>query len=134
VEWVTELSYAKTCRIAGEWLGETVSPRTLHRFVQERGAAVCFTPAPVCAVALADGTRVPAGKSERGCEIRFCLQILGRDEHHGRPRVLKRIAGWSVERGRGVARSGGRASALRGFSRPLLHLWFARGRLTASLR
>lgn len=99
VEWVTELSYAKTCRIAGEWLGETLSPKTLHRFVQERGASVRFTPAPVCAVALADGTKVPAGKSERGCEIRFCLQILGREEHHGRSRVLKRIAGWSVGAG-----------------------------------
>jgi hypothetical protein len=100
VEWVTELSYAKTCRIAGEWLGETLSPKTLHRFVQERGAAVCFTPAPACAVALADGTKVPAGPGERGCEIRFCMQILGRDEHHGRSRVLKRIAGWSVGAGR----------------------------------
>ena len=96
IEWVTNLSYPKTCRIAGEWLGATLSPKTLHRFVQERGKAVRFTPAPACAVALADGTKVPAGTSERGCEIRFSLQILGRDKLHGRNRVLKRIAGWSV--------------------------------------
>jgi hypothetical protein len=99
VEWVTELSYAKTCRIAGEWLGETIAPKTLHRCVQHRGSQVRFTPAPECKVALADGTKVPAGPGERGCEIRFSLQILGRDEHHGRPRVLKRIAGWSVGAG-----------------------------------
>jgi len=96
VGWVTEFSYAKTCAVAGEWLGATLSPKTLHRFVQQRGKAVRFTPAPVCAVALADGTKVPAGLSERGCEIRFSLQILGRDKLHGRNRVLKRIAGWSV--------------------------------------
>jgi len=99
VEWVTESSYAKTCAIGGAWLGETLSPKTLHRFVQQRGSQVRFTPAVECAVALADGTKVPAGPSERGCEIRFSLQILGRDEHHGRSRVLKRIAGWSVGAG-----------------------------------
>jgi len=99
VEWVTELSYAKTCGIGAEWLGATLSPKTLHRFVQQRGSQVHFTPAPQCKVALADGTKVPAGTGERGCEIRFSLQILGRDELHGRARVLKRIAGWSVGAG-----------------------------------
>jgi hypothetical protein len=99
VEWVTELSYAKTCRIAGEWLGASVSDRTLHACVQRRGSQVRFTPAPACRVALADGTKVPAGPGERGCEIRFSLQILGREEHHGRSRVLKRISGWSVGAG-----------------------------------
>ena len=99
VEWVTELSYAKTCRVGGEWLGATLSPKTLHRCVQQRGSEVRFTPAPQCSVALADGTKVPAGMGKRGCEIRFCLQLLGRDEHHGRSRVLKRIAGWSVGTG-----------------------------------
>jgi len=99
VEWVTELSYAKTSQLGSEWLGATLSPRTLHRCVQRRGAAVCFTPAPECAVALADGTKVPAGRGERGCEIRFCLQILGREAEHGRPRVRRRLAGWSVGAG-----------------------------------
>ncbi|HEX8907526.1 MAG TPA: hypothetical protein VF771_21975 [Longimicrobiaceae bacterium] len=99
VEWVTELSYAKTCKVGGEWLGATLAPKTLHRYVQQRGSEVCFTPAAECSVALADGTKVPAGSGERGCEIRFSLQILGREEHHGRSRVLKRIAGWSVGAG-----------------------------------
>jgi hypothetical protein len=99
VEWVTELSYAKTCRVGGEWLGATLSPKTLHRCVQRRGSEVRFTPQPGCRVALADGTKVPAGTGERGCEVRFCLQILGRDELHRRPRVLKRIAGWSMGAG-----------------------------------
>jgi hypothetical protein len=96
VEWVTEFPYAKTCAIGAEWLGATLTPKTLHRVVQERGAQVCFTPATECAVALADGTKVPAGRSERGCEVRFTLQLLGREKKHGRSRVLKRIAGWSV--------------------------------------
>jgi len=99
VEWVTELSYAKTCRLGDEWLGATLAPRTLHRCVQERGSRVRFTPAAECKVALADGTKVPAGPGERGCEVRFTLQLLGREEHHGRPRVVKRIAGWSMGAG-----------------------------------
>lgn len=99
VEAVTEYSYAKTCAIGGDWLGETLSPKTLHRMVQQRGSQVCFTPAAGCRVALADGTKVPAGTGERGCEIRFALQLLGREEHHGRSRVAKRIAGWSVGAG-----------------------------------
>jgi hypothetical protein len=96
---VTELSYAKTCAVGGEWLGATLSPRSLHRCVQQRGSAVRFTPAPECSVALADGTKVPAGTGERGCEVRFCLQLLGREELHRRSRVRKRIAGWSMGAG-----------------------------------
>jgi hypothetical protein len=99
VEAVTEYSYGKTCAIGGAWLGASLSPRTLHRVVQRRGSEIRFTPASGCRVALADGTKVPAGAGERGCEIRFALQILGRDEHHGRSRVRKRIAGWSVGAG-----------------------------------
>lgn len=99
VEAVIEYSYGKTCAIGGAWLGETLSPKTLHRMVQQRGSRVRFTPAVGCRVALADGTKVPAGTGDRGCEIRLCLQLLGREEHHGRPRVAKRIAGWSVGAG-----------------------------------
>lgn len=99
VEAVTEYSYAKTCAIGRAWLGETVSPKTLHRAVQQRGSRVRFTPAAGCRVALADGTKVPAGTGDRGCEIRFALQLLGREERHGRRRVAKRIAGWSVGAG-----------------------------------
>jgi hypothetical protein len=99
VEWVTEFSYAKTCMVAGESMGATLSPKTLHRMVQRRGSEVRFTPAAECVVALADGTKVPAGTGNRGCEVRFSLQILGREKHHGRSRVLKRIAGWSVGAG-----------------------------------
>ena len=99
VEAVTEYSYAKTCAIGGAWLGETLSPKTLHRVVQQRGSQVRFTPAAGCRVALADGTKVPAGAGERGCEIRFTLQLLGREKHQGRTRVTRRIAGWSVGAG-----------------------------------
>jgi hypothetical protein len=44
VECVMDLSYAKTCTLGAAWLGEGLSPRTLHKKVQERGAAVVFTP------------------------------------------------------------------------------------------
>jgi hypothetical protein len=97
VECVTDLPYGKTCRLAEAWLGASVSPKTLHRCVQERGSRVCFTPAAEpTKVVQADGTKVPAGKSERGMEVRFSFQILGRHKEGGRTVVEKRIAGWGV--------------------------------------
>lgn len=96
VEGVTELSYAKTCEMAEAWLGASVTPRTLHRFVQERGARVRFTPAAPTRVAVADGTKVPAGSSERGTDVRLSFQILERYAEHGRVVVEKRIAGWGM--------------------------------------
>ena len=96
VECVTDLPYGKTCRQAAAWLGASVSPKTLHAYVQECGSRVRFTPAPPPEVVLADGTKVPAGKSERGMDVRFSFQILGRHQENGRTVVRKRIAGWDV--------------------------------------
>ena len=96
VEAVTNQSYAKTCALADAWLGSSVSPRTLHRCVQERGSRVVFTPVAGCEVAMADGTKVPAAKSRYGTDVRVAFQILGRTLEHGRARTVKRIAGWSV--------------------------------------
>lgn len=96
VEAVTNQSYAKTCGLADAWLGSSISPRTLHRCVQARGAKIVFTPAANCKVAMADGTKVPAGKSRYGTDVRIAFQILGRSMEHGRARVHKRIAGWSI--------------------------------------
>jgi hypothetical protein len=96
VECVTELPYGKTCELATAWLGASVTPRTLHRFVQERGARLRFTPAEPTRVVVADGTRVPSGSSERGTDLRLSFQILGRYLEHGRVGVEKRIAGWGM--------------------------------------
>jgi hypothetical protein len=96
VEAVTNQSYAKTCELAQAWLGSSISPRKLHGCVQQRGAAVVFTPAPECKVAMADGTKVPAGKSRYGTDVRIAFQILGRSVKDGRSLVHKRIAGWSI--------------------------------------
>jgi hypothetical protein len=96
VECVTEVPYGKACRMGEAWLGASLSPRTLHRHVQERGARVRFTPAPATAVVMADGTKVPAGRSERGMDVRFSFQILGRRTENGRTVVEKRIAGWGT--------------------------------------
>jgi Transposase, Mutator family len=96
VEGATELSYAKTCAFAEGWLGASVTPKTLHRFVQERGAQLRFTPAEPTRVVVADGTKVPAGSSERGVDVRLSFQILSRYAEHGRVVVEKRIAGWGM--------------------------------------
>jgi hypothetical protein len=96
VEAVTNQSYAKTCRVADVFLGSSISPRTLHACVQARGAKLVFTPAPGCKVVMADGTKVPAGKSRYGTDVRVAFQILGRSVKDGRNVVHKRIAGWSI--------------------------------------
>lgn len=96
VEAVTDQSYGKACTLAHAWLGSSVSSRTLHRYVQARGEKVVFTPAADCKVAMADGTKVPAGKSRYGTDVRIALQILGRSTKNGRARIHKRIAGWSI--------------------------------------
>jgi Transposase, Mutator family len=96
VEGVTEQSYAKTCALAGAWLGSTLSPRTLHRCVQARGHDVVFTPAQECAVVQADGTKVPAGRSRYGTDVRIAFQILAHPTGQKRNQVTKRIAGWSM--------------------------------------
>jgi hypothetical protein len=96
VEAVTNQSYAKTCRLADAWLGSSISPRRLHACVQARGASLVFTPAPACKVVMADGTKVPAGKSRYGTDVRVAFQILGRSVKDGRAVVHKRIAGWSI--------------------------------------
>jgi hypothetical protein len=95
-QWVTEFPYAKTCAVGGEFLGATLSPKSLHAEVQRRGAAVCFTPAPECAVVEADGTKVPAGPNPRGVDVWLSLQILGRTKEYDRTKVIKRIAGWGI--------------------------------------
>ena len=96
VECVTDFPYQKTCRLGEAWLGASLSPKTLHRCVQRRGAKIRFTPAAPSRAVEADGTKVPAGWSERGTEVRFSFQILGRHEAHGRTAVEKRIAGWGI--------------------------------------
>lgn len=96
VDWVTELSYRKTTRIAGEWLGSTVSPRTLHAEVQRRGAEIVFTEEEPLGTVLADGTKVPAGEQTRGEDISVAFQLQGRRTKHGRPAVEKRVVGFSI--------------------------------------
>ena len=95
-ECVTELPYGKTCDLAEAWLGASVTPKTLHRFVQEAGARLHITPAEPTRVVVADGTKVPSGLSERGTDLRLSFQILGRHLEHGRVVVEKRIAGWGM--------------------------------------
>lgn len=96
VDWVTELSYAKTCRIGGEWLGSSLSPRTLHKAVQDRGAAVAFTEAEPLEVLVADGTCVPAGAKGRGEDFRVAFQIEGRTRKGNRRACRKRVVGLGI--------------------------------------
>jgi hypothetical protein len=96
VEAVTNLSYQKASRLGAAWLGSGLSPRSLHRCVQARGKSLRFTPAAECKVALADGTKVPAGRRLFGTDVRIAFQVLGRSVEHGRSVVQKRIVGWSI--------------------------------------
>lgn len=96
VDGVTELSYAKTSRLAAEWLGVTLSPRRLHRTVQERGRQVTFGRAEPVETVVADGTKVRAGPKQRGTDIVAALQLRGRTERGGRTAVQKRVVGFGI--------------------------------------
>jgi hypothetical protein len=96
IDWVTELSYAKTCRLSREWLGDAPSPKTLHAHVQQRGEAVEFTEAEPLKVVLSDGTKVPAGDKPRGEDLTVAFQIQGRRKENGRPAVQKRVVGMGI--------------------------------------
>lgn len=99
VDWVTELSYAKTCRMSREWLGDAPSPKTLHEHVQARGEAVEFTEAEPLEVVVGDGTKVPAGPKPRGEDLTVAFQIGGRRKENGRPAVQKRVVGMGIAEG-----------------------------------
>jgi hypothetical protein len=99
VDWVTELSYQKTSRLAGEWLGARLSARQLHRLVQRRGAEVSFTRAGPVETVVADGTKVLAGRPRRGEDIVLALQVEARQTRHGRPAVRKRLLGVGIGSG-----------------------------------
>lgn len=97
VDWVTQLSYAKTSRVGGEWLGATLSPRGLHQAVQRRGEAVEFTREGRAEVVVADGTKVPAGDKHGGEEVRLAFHIQGRSQVGGRRvRALKRLVSFGI--------------------------------------
>lgn len=96
IDWVTELSYAKTCRKGREWVGDAPSPRTLHREVQRFGAEVSFTEASPLGTVMADGTKVPAGSRPRGEDLSVAFQIRGRSTENNRTALDKRVVGFSV--------------------------------------
>jgi len=98
-EGVTKLSYRKTTDLAKQWMGANVSPRRLHREVQERGKAIEFTEGPDFKVMVADSTRVPAGELERGEEACIALQLQGTTTRAGRPCTQKRVVGVGVGMG-----------------------------------
>lgn len=92
-------SYARTCTLAQEWMGVSLSPRTLHQRVQEKGAAVRFTPASATAPVVADGTKCPIGAKKHGEEVRLAFQVTGRTQKGGRPCAEMRAVGLGVGAG-----------------------------------
>lgn len=93
-EGVVELSYAKTTELGKQWLGSTVSSRTLQRAVQGRAARIRFTEAPGLETIVADGSMVRAGGKKRGEEYCVSFQIQSRGQVHGRASVNKRVVGF----------------------------------------
>ena len=93
---VTQLSYRRTCRIAQQWLGGSMSPPTLHARVQKRAAALELTPQPDSSVIMADGTKVPAGSGAQGEDLRASFQIGEPYMEYGRARRQVRLVGLGI--------------------------------------
>lgn len=97
---VTQLSYARTCRLGEEWLGVRVGPRTLHRWVQARAQQLQLSADPQSTVLLGDGTKIPSGgRSRLGEDVRIGFQLVGRAEEGGRTRAQLRVVGVGIGRG-----------------------------------
>lgn len=93
---VVQLSYAKTTRLAGEWLAGTLSPVRLHAAVQRLGERVEFTESGPLQTLIADGTKVPAGPRQRGEDISIAFQVHGRSRKQARAAVDKRVVGFGI--------------------------------------
>ncbi len=90
---VTQMSYAGSCALLEEWRGQRISPGTLHRWVQQKGAALSFSVDPEAETVLADGTRIPAGTRAAQEDLRVGFCLLGRREEGGRTRAYLRVCG-----------------------------------------
>ena len=93
-ESVVQVSYQKTVQLAKNWLGSTISPRTLHRAVQRKAAEIEFRPASELKTIVADGSLVKAGPKKRGAEYYVSYQIQERTRVQGRRAVKKRVVGF----------------------------------------
>lgn len=96
---VTQLSYARTCALAKEWLGIPISPCTLHKRVQRKSEEVEITPDPDASVVMADGTKIPAGPRAQGEDLRMSFQVVEHFEENGRPRARLRLGGLGIGNG-----------------------------------
>lgn len=93
---VTQLSYRRTCRLAQQWLGGSVSPVTLHERVRRCAAALRLTPRPEPSPIVADGTKVPAGCRAQGEDLRASFQVGERYREDGRKRRRLRLVGLGI--------------------------------------
>lgn len=93
---VTQMSYAGSCALLEEWRGARVSPRSLHRWVQEKGAALEFGSEEPAEVVVADGTRIPAGTRAAQEDLRVGFALVGRTVVQGRPRACLRVCGVGI--------------------------------------
>jgi hypothetical protein len=94
---VTQLSYARTSELAEKWLGLSIRPRTLHRWVQGRAEQLQLRADAQSEVLLGDGTKIPSGRRSRlGEDVRIGFQLLGREEEGGRIRAQLRVVGVGI--------------------------------------
>lgn len=96
VERVYETSYHRSARAIRDCMGVSLSPSTLHRYVQASAAKVELTADPASEVVLADGTKVRAGERVELEDLRMAFQVTGRSEEGGRRRAHLRLLGIGV--------------------------------------
>lgn len=96
VERVYETSYSRSVRTLRDCTGVSLSPSTLHGYVQEAASRVVLAPDPQAEIVLADGTKVRAGERVEHEELRLAFQICGRSQRGKRKRAHLRLLGLEV--------------------------------------
>jgi hypothetical protein len=98
-EAVCQVSYQRGARMVSQApLVASISATAVHTWVQQEGAKVTFDAEEAEGRSLLlDGTKVKAGRKERGAPLHLGMALSGRTTHRGRAQLVKHVVAVGVD-------------------------------------